>query len=676
MRVEKNLEEVLMQIVRYEGKEVELLSRLVFSIRPDRKQRKKGICPCFDQLLTLLQEEESYRTGLRNYLSRLLDGKKISRSLVDAGIVSGTDFWYELRKRLIYKVLPYQPDPNTIDYVLVNVFYEESDIKWIMALGDDRSRKLFDLLGFRDLEDQDIRSPVLLDTLFAIRSLSHRITGIAFESDVLQMAPEYENFESPFVALQDEIDEFLDDLRSGKIQRHTDTISYKQLRILLTQCREFIRRAYKNREKLGISFRVHQQLMNLERMLDRMEILLGFVLQDTRTAGAGYKTIDVIRNLIHFNAGKTVINGYFNKATQLMAYEITQHTGRTGEHYITKNLKEYFHMLKSALGGGLIVGILCVLKMVYSMIDTSLFGKAFLYSMNYAMGFIAIYLLHFTLATKQPAMTAATLARAFAVKSGDKDKYANVTELIVRTMRSQFIAFVGNVFMAFPVSLLIVFVWQLLFGVNIATTKADHLLHDLSHIDSPAAFHAAIAGVFLFVSGLISGHVSNRSLYNRIPLRIQNHPVLKMFMRPARRKKLADYYARNAGGIISNFWFGIFLGSTVIVGTILGLPLDIRHITFAAGNFAIGLFGKSFDVSGELIFWSIVGIGIIGFMNFIVSFTLSLMLAMRSRAIPFTELIDIIDSVRARFFIQPWTFFWPPKNRRQPKTGMPPTTET
>ena len=32
--------------------------------------------------------------------------------------------------------------------------------------------------------------------------------------------------------------------------------------------------------------------------------------------------------------------------------------------------------------------------------------------MNYALGFVLIYLLHFTIATKQPAMTAQTIAGA------------------------------------------------------------------------------------------------------------------------------------------------------------------------------------------------------------------------------------------------------------------------
>ena len=64
------------------------------------------------------------------------------------------------------------------------------------------------------------------------------------------------------------------------------------------------------------------------------------------------------------------------------------------------------------LGGGFIVGILCIIKVLLSKVDTSIFGHAFIYSMNYAFGFIAIYIMGFTFATKQPAMTASALIKA------------------------------------------------------------------------------------------------------------------------------------------------------------------------------------------------------------------------------------------------------------------------
>ena len=68
-------------------------------------------------------------------------------------------------------------------------------------------------------------------------------------------------------------------------------------------------------------------------------------------------------------------------------------------------------MLRASLGGGFIVGFLCIFKALLHEVQASAFGHAFLYSMNYAFGFILIYLTGSALATKQPSMTATTVAR-------------------------------------------------------------------------------------------------------------------------------------------------------------------------------------------------------------------------------------------------------------------------
>src|SRR5690606_17927956 len=109
---------VLEEIAQYEGHEVDLLARLVRAIRPTKKERRQGIAPGFSKLLALLKTDDALRSGLSQYVGRCISGKRLNRALVDPGMVSG-DFWHELRERLNYKLLPFQPDPGTIDHVLV-----------------------------------------------------------------------------------------------------------------------------------------------------------------------------------------------------------------------------------------------------------------------------------------------------------------------------------------------------------------------------------------------------------------------------------------------------------------------------------------------------------------------------------------------------------------------------
>ena len=103
------------------------------------------------------------------------------------------------------------------------------------------------------------------------------------------------------------------------------------------------------------------------------------------------------------------------------------------------------------------------------------------------------------------------------------------------------------------------------------------------------------------------------------------------------------------------------LYEVITIGVFIGLNLDIRHITFSAGNFALAMYGSHFELSNSQIVWGIIGLILIGFINFIVSFGLSLALAFKSRNIPLQELKLIGKAVWSYFRKKPLRFFFPAK---------------
>lgn len=646
----------------YKADDVDLLAELVAIIRP--KDPKKVSDVNITGLIQLLAENDRYAEGLALYLKMVLKNKKFSKILTDAGILTDADFFYEVKKRMFAKLIPDQPQKETLEYVLNQVFFLKTDPVWINKIPYEQLEKLFELLKFRTIYVSSAANTPLAELLFAMEVIIHRIAGRALESNVIQMVPEYENLESPFLAFQKEFA-----LTSEKLQEERKNfispkdLGYKQLLILHKQCTDYVDNAFRNSAKYGISLRVNQSLLRIRQQLQRLRTLLPLlVLEDTDDAKQN--TIYLACDLIEYNCDKNNVRKLVNESTQLLSYEVTQHTANTGEHYITKGRREYWSMFWRASGGGVIVAIACILKILLSKIDTSAFGYAFLYSMNYAAAFIAIYLCGFTLATKQPAMTASALVRALETgrnnKTADEDeKHRTFAEFFARVFRSQFIAFVGNVIVAFPVAMLGIWLIDIVFEHNIAVTKWFKLVNDISPVTSPAIFHAAIAGVFLFLSGIIAGSVANRDKHQHIYYRIQEHPLLKMSLGRVRTKKLAGIYEKKWAGIVSNFWFGVFMGSTASVGFFLGLDLDIRHITFVSGNLALGLYGANFNVSDEMLFWGIFGIGVIGLVNFLVSFGLSMGLAFRSRNIPLSELRLVASAVWKHFKRRPGSFFFP-----------------
>lgn len=644
---------------------LEPLVELIRLIRPLKIKNIQTVD--LQEAISFLKENYSCRKQLSIYLKEILKDKKFNKILSDAAILQDVDFIFEVKKRIFAKFLPYQPQKDTLEYVLNQVFYLANDGIWINKIPLNQLVELYDLLKFKSIYVSTEPNSVLSELFVAMHLITQRISGRAMETDVIKMVPEFDYIESPFSAFENELFLIKDRIRSSNTHYITsDDLSYAQLLVLHKQCEEFVEKAFDNISKYGISLRVNQNLLKIRQQLKRLKFLISLLVVD-KEKDKKENGIVLASRLIKFNCYKNNVRKFIGESTQLISYEITQHTAKTGENYITEGRNEYFKMFRTALGGGFIVGILCIVKVLLSKAEASYFGHAFLYSMNYAIGFIAIYLLGFTLATKQPAMTASALIKALedgVLKQGrDAEKYKAFAILFARVFRSQFIAFVGNVIMAFPVSLLGIWLIDYFLHYNIAATKWESLLVDLSPIHSLAIFHAAIAGIFLFLSGIITGSVANRDKHNQVYFRIAEHPFLKRNLGKTRTLKLAKVYEKRWAGIISNFWFGVFMGSTASIGLFLGLNLDIRHITFASGNLALGLYGANYTVSNSMLLWGIFGIGIIGLVNFIISFSLSMGLAFRSRAISLYELRFVAISIWNHFKSSPVSFFFPTEKK-------------
>jgi site-specific recombinase len=190
--------------------------------------------------------------------------------------------------------------------------------------------------------------------------------------------------------------------------------------------------------------------------------------------------------------------------------------------------------------------------------------------------------------------------------------------------------------------------------------KAAHLLEDLHPWRSLALMYAAIAGVYLFLSGLISGYCDNLSLYHRVPQRLQRVKWLRTLLGRERLARLAGYVEHNLGALAGNFLFGCMLGCTPVVGELLGLPLDIRHVAFASANLAYGIEGLEFAVAPATVLVTAAGVLLIGFTNLAVSFSLALHVALRSRGIPSSATAGLWGRVLRRFLDRPRDFIWPP----------------
>ena len=630
------------------------------SVQPMRELFQSLKQTNFEVFLAYLKNNEEIKNNFRDYLFILFSNKSFAKALTDANILSENAFFPELKKRISYKFLPPVEDEHTISYIISKVLFNpKSDSDYIKNIKPEDGSEFFKLM---EIEKISTLPKVKKELLISANILALRSVGNALEAGITKMVPEYKNFDNPFVALQSELDSLICRFKKDKdLQIDSKDVDYKQIKIYLQQCLDFVDKAFKNACKFGISSKINQSLLKIRQQLKRIQDIIPILVVDNEE-DILINSKNLVSNTLKYNSHRNNVRELIDDSTRLISHLITSHTAETGTHYIATSSKEYLKMFWKASGGGIIVGFLCIFKMMMSYSHGSEFSHAVLYSLNYAFGFIIIYLLGFTLATKQPAMTAATMAKVLSDESSSEKNYKEFANLVAKLSRTQFIAFVGNVLWSFPVALAIIYGMDWFLEKNFAVAKADKLLKDLNPIESKAILHACIAGFFLFISGIISGNISNSSIFNQIPERISQSPFLNQVIGAKNSKKLSDFYTKHWAGIISNFWFGIFLGVIAPLGVFLGLDLDIRHITFSAGNFALALYGKGFDIDTYTFVISLVTIFLIGAFNFIVSFGLSMLLAFRSRKVNFGELTIIYKTILKYFIKNPLRFFIPLKS--------------
>lgn len=620
----------------------------------------------FTDIINFFRNNPQIAENFKKYIHNIFRDKTFNLSLTEANILSENAFIPELKKRILNKVLPPIVNEQTIWYMIDNVsFTPKKDLEFLQNLPENEIDEFFKILG---LSDFIIKPQVKKELLFCMNILSWRVTGSAMEVEVVRMAPQYRNFDNPFLALQNELEELAAEFEKNPgLQLHSRDSRYKQIKIYIEQCLEFVNISFKNSSKYGISGKINQSLLKIRQQVQRIyETIQLLVIDEEKYVLINSKQL--VFNILSYKSHRNNISELINDSTRLISHLITNHTAETGAHYITSTRKEYMTMFYKASGGGIIVGTLCVLKMLYGYVPGSDFSHAFLYSMNYAMGFVMIYLMGFTLATKQPAMTAATMTKVLSEEGNIKTDSKEFAHLVSKLFRSQFIAFVGNVLLSFPIALIIIYGLDVFFSQNLAVERSDKLLIDLDPFKSKAVLHACIAGFYLFISGIISGNIGNNSVFYQIPERISKNLSIRRLLGKNFAKGLSKYYAKNWPGIVSNFWFGVFLGATAPVGLFLGLDLDIRHITFAAGNFALGLYGKDFTIDSYTFCISLFTVFLIGFFNFAVSFSLSMFLAFRSRKLNFGQVSEIYKGIFRYFLKNPLRFFIPLRSGLDKKT--------
>ena len=641
---------------------LELIRRTIAFLRP-RNGNDNGTTERQKALFEKLASDPELLAAFRQHIIHFIASRRLVTFFTDSGILPGTGFFSEWWRILWNRILPEVPDERRLKDCLHVIYDHADDWRWLEQMPAEYSQHFWTLLA----PDTELRNSDWLSIqeqiLDSVLLLAHRVSGLGVDSELMRASPSFDDNSPRFIALSAEALEFVNAFRLSLDSAEPSSDDGSQLLVMADQCQETLAQIRKRALSIGTSLHLSYILTRSEQSLERLRELVAILTLASRREKSAISTWSSFAHEAFLSENRrNSMRFYMRQLSRLMAVRVTENAARSGEHYICETKSDYSQMWRSAAGAGVLIAGMALLKIFAAGLNAPLLVEAFLFSMIYGLGFVTIYLLGLTVATKQPAMTAQTLASHFSdLKPNRAADLERLVDLVAAVFRSQLAAIAGNVMLAFPVAITLgwgISEWLGQPAINMG--KGAHLLSDLDLL-SWAIPHAAIAGFYLFLSGLITGYFDNQAAYSDLGARIARLPWLRSLTGKERAQRFGDYIQANMGGIMGNFLFGCMLGSTGFIGTIFGLPLDIRHIAFSSANIGYALVGFDFSLPLQAVLWAALGIAAIGFTNLAVSFALALRTALGARRVQFEHWGALMSAIWRRFLQQPRSFLLPPR---------------
>lgn len=643
-----------------------LVSSLIEWLRPSDVSKtevvEKRILEFRKQIEANPKEAALIRDRLHKYFANISFLPLYSKT----GILPRRSFFSETKRRVYDRLMPKPPLVYGARNLLERAFDKQNDYVWVEAVPNEMWLYLYRTIVPTDSDisvEQHLRSEIL----YALEVLSIWLASEEMNDELLRLDPSTIDRDSNLIAQELEISHLI----SGFREQLSGTTGYEKLDtshawVMLQQCNEQVSSYSQLALTQGSDIKLTYLLERLEQTLTRVRALLS-IIEDDEDSSVEIKGLNLFKELVKEQGKENSVLNLIRQTSYMLAKSVTNHASRAGEHYVTHDRREYAQMLASGLGAGALIAIMAYIKIYILSLGLSLEWTTLWVSLNYGLGFVIIYMCHFTVATKQPAMTAAYIAKQLEYATNGSVNRRNLAQLVIKVCRSQFAAILGNVMGALPVALLIgLAISQFLSSHQISSDNAIALMQEQNPFSSLALFYAAIAGFWLFVSGIVSGYFDNRCLYLDLPGRIRQHPILRAVLPNKLRHSLANYIDEHYGALWGNFFFGVMLGLTAYVGYVLAIPLDIRHVAFSVSN--VGFSSAAFWPGGWVFIEFVMFALLIGIVNLTVSFVLALNVAVRSRGIRLGDFGSILRAYWQEVLSRPLDIVIPPAEKSESTT--------
>jgi site-specific recombinase len=581
----------------------------------------------------------------------------IAPLLADHGFAPRTAFLSEFAHRMRRKLLPGTPETTDLAELFGLLLPTRFDVLWLRALDATTLRRLRELLL-----PEAINAPGTLGVwpqalMDALEFCVSQVSAAGFAAEIHTRMSDAAKAGRSFHELHLHLERLRGALLAHGAHSAPALVAAGQLREALDACRHAAYSVYTHLDAHGVSVGIVFRLRELRERIVRIKGLLD-CLQSNQPERA---TADLLAHLAEVGQDNRSIRALIASSSQLTAAKVAERSAESGEHYITRDAAEYRQMLRSAAGGGAVIGLTTWVKFALYAFSASAFWMGFVAGLNYAFFFVLIQLLHLTVATKQPAVTAPAMVAKLRNIREPGALRAFVDE-VAHLLRSQIAAILGNVGLVIPVVLLISLGLQLSGQAPMMDAdKARHVLHALDLI-GPTVLFAAFTGVLLFASSIIAGWVENWFVFHKLDSALRHHPRSTRWLGRERADRWARFARDKVSGLAANISLGFMLGLVPAFMAFFGLGLDVRHVTLSAGQVAAAAWVIGVEVWREpALWWAMAGVLVIGPLNLGVSFFLAFRLALRAQNINDLNRSRIYSAIRQRLRRAPLSFVLPPK---------------
>ncbi len=575
----------------------------------------------------------------------------------DTGVASHPGIWGEMVDRLQARFLPPPPNRSDMAALFALLFVDDNDAEWVEALDNE----LVERLGMAVLSDADegverfhVAREATLTTSIQVLVSHVKATGL---SQAIRSRLHGRVEDTPFYRLDTAIVALCEEGLAHDGATFAHRLNY--FRALLDGCHAAARQVYDDLEENGVSVEVVFQIERMKAQLSRIDLLLNAWVDPSRRERHAH----LIAELIRSTQARRSVGHLLGTSFAQLARKVVERSAETGEHYITRDRREYGELMRAAAGGGLVTVITVYLKFLIYGLHLDKFTEGFLASLNYAGSFLAIHFAHFTLATKQPAMTGPALAHRLD-GAGRPDGRELFVDDTIAMIRSNAAAIFGNLSVVFPVAFALQWLAAKLLGTNLITpAKAIATIESFS-ILGPTPLYAVFTGVLLWLSSLIAGWADNWFALHRVHDVMAYNRRLRYVLGQRGATRLADFWKRNLSGITANVSLGFLLGLGPEILSFVGPHMEVRHVTLSTGSVgaALGVLGVN-ALRMPSLWLAVAGIALMGVLNVAVSFALAFYMALRSRNLRRVDRKALVGAVRRRIVRHPMSLLIPPRSK-------------